>query len=125
MKKNLAIVGTFCAITLLAACNTAPKNSLAIQNANNEYEVTGLGKSQVIAKNNAIAAANKTCGQRATPILIHEKSEFNGALKGVVDDKTGQVINAAAGVIGSVLGTGNSLEKDTDYQHSLTFKCQS
>lgn len=35
---------------VLSACASQPTTSLAIQNINNEYEVMGLGKSQVIAK---------------------------------------------------------------------------
>ncbi len=90
---------------------------------NNQFEVTGLGKSQMIAKNNAIIAANTACGKKATPIVADEKSEYNGALKGVFDEETGKMITAAAGVIGSVMGKGG-IEKDTDYQTTLTFTCK-
>lgn len=108
---------------VLSACASQPTTSLAIQNINNEYEVTGLGKSQVIAKNNAITAANKTCGSKAAPILVNEKSSYNGAFKGVVNEKTGQVIQAAADVIGGLGGKSIGLSRDDDYQTVLTFKC--
>ena len=109
---------------LLTACASQPTTSLAIQNANNQYEVTGLGKSQIIAKNNAISAAVKTCGTKATPILVSEQSGYNGALKGVVNEKTGQVIQAAADVIGNLAGKTNGLSRDDDYQTLLTFTCR-
>lgn len=108
---------------VLSACASQPTTSLAIQNINSEYEVTGLGKSQVIAKNNAITAANKTCGSKAAPVLVNEKSSYNGAFKGVVNEKTGQVIQAAADVIGGLAGKSAGLSRDDDYQTVLTFKC--
>ena len=109
---------------LLTACASQPTTSLAIQNANNQYEVTGLGKSQIIAKNNAISAASKTCGTKATPILVNEQSSYNGALKGIVNEKTGQVIQAAADVIGGLAGKASGLSRDDDYQTLLTFTCR-
>ena len=108
---------------VLSACASQPTTSLAIQNINNEYEVMGLGKSQVIAKNNAITAANKTCGSKAAPILVNEKSSYNGAFKGVVNEKTGQVIQAAADMIGGLAGKSTALSRDDDYQTVLTCKC--
>lgn len=124
MKNSLTLSFTLIAALTLSACASSPTKSLAIQKDHNQYEVTGLGKSQIIAKNNAISAANSTCGKKAAPILIDEKSEYNGALKGVVDEKTGQMITAAANVFGSVFGTNTALEKDSDYQVTLTFSCR-
>ena len=124
MKNSVTLSFTLIAALTLSACASSPTKSLAIQKDHNQYEVTGLGKSQIIAKNNAISAANSTCGKKAAPILIDEKSEYNGALKGVVDEKTGQMITAAANVLGSVFGTNTALEKDSDYQVTLTFSCR-
>ena len=124
MKKQLGLSAAVMTALALTACASSPTQTLAIQKENNQYEVTGIGKSQIIAKNNAIAAANNTCGKRAAPVLIDEKTQYTGALNGVVNEQTGQIITAAAGVIGSVFGTGNSLEKDSDYQTTLTFSCR-
>lgn len=124
MNKLFGLSATLITAMTLTACATQPTQGLAIQKENNQYEVTGSGKTQVIAKNNAIAAANNTCGKKAQPILIDEKTEYSGALKGVVDEQTGQLITAAAGVIGAMVGKGNSLEQDTDYQTKLTFSCK-
>lgn len=124
MKNIFTLTTTLIAAVTLTACASNPTQSLAIQKADNQYEVTGIAKSQLQAKNNAIAAANNTCGKKAAPILIDEKTQYTGVLNGVVDEKTGQLITAAAGVLGSVLGTNNSLEKDTDYQTTLTFRCK-
>lgn len=122
--KNLFALSTISIVILtLTACASTPTKTLAIKNANNQYEVTGLGKTQITAKNNAITAANSTCGKNSAPILVNEKNEYNGALKGVFDEKTGKMITAAAGVIGSVIGKNNGIEKDTDYQTTLTFTC--
>lgn len=124
MNKLFGLSATLITAMTLTACATQPTQGLAIQKENNQYEVTGSGKTQIIAKNNAIAAANNTCGKKAQPILIDEKTEYSGALKGVVDEQTGQLITAAAGVIGAMVGKGNSLEQDTDYQTKLTFSCK-
>ncbi|NHC02261.1 hypothetical protein G9F31_00490 [Acinetobacter sp. 187] len=124
MKKTLSLCAVAVSTFILTACASTPTETLAIQNANNQYEISGLGKTQVIAKNNAISAANKTCGKNATPVLVSEKTEYNGALKGVVDEKTGQMVTAAASVLGTVLGKGTGIEKDTDYQSLITFTCR-
>ncbi|EPF71452.1 hypothetical protein [Acinetobacter rudis] len=124
MNKLLALGATMFTTLAFTACATQPTQGLAIQKENNQYEVTGTGKTQIISRNNAITIANNTCGKKAQPVLIDEKSEYAGALKGVVNDQTGQLITAAAGVIGTMVGKNNSLEKDTDFQTKLTFSCK-
>ncbi len=125
LTKYAAIGSAISTVLLLSACaSNAPTHSLAIQKANNQYEVTGVGKSTLIAKNNAISAANSTCGKNAVPVIIDEKSEYSGALKGVLDEKTGQMVQAAASVLGTITGNSSSLSKDDDYQTVLTFSCQ-
>lgn len=125
MKKLMTLASVATATILLSACASTPTETLAIQKPNNQFEVSGLGKTQVLAKNNAISAANKTCGKNSAPVLIDEKTEYNGALKGVVDEQTGKLITAASSVLGSVIGTKNTIEKDTDYQTTITFSCNS
>ncbi|KAF1026518.1 hypothetical protein [Acinetobacter sp.] len=124
MNKFTALSLLASSALFLTACASNPTQTLAIQKADNQYEVTGLGKDQITAKNNAIVAANKTCGKKAAPVLIDEKTEYHGTLKGVVDEQTGKMITAAAGVIGSVMGKNYGIEKDTDYQTTLTFSCK-
>lgn len=125
MKKTVITTATLLSVLLFTACASNPTQTLAIQKPNNQYEITGLGKTAIIAKNNAIAAANKTCGRNAAPVLIDEKVEYSGVLKGVVNEKTGQMVTAAATILGSVIGTKSSIEKDTDYQSVITFTCNS
>lgn len=124
MNKFTALSLLASSALFLTACASNPTQTLAIQKADNQYEVTGLGKDQITAKNNAIVAANKTCGKKAAPVLIDEKTEYHGTLKGVVDEQTGKMITAAAGVIGSVMGKNYGIEKNTDYQTTLTFSCK-
>lgn len=124
MNKFTALSLLTSSALFLSACASNPTQTLAIQKADNQYEVTGLGKDQITAKNNAIIAANKTCGKKAAPVLINEKTEYHGSLNGVVDEQTGKMITAAAGVIGSVMGKNYGIEKDTDYQSTLTFSCK-
>lgn len=108
---------------LLTACASNPTSTAAIQKENNQFEVTGVGKINLIAKNNAVDAANKTC-KRSTAIVVDEKTNYNGVLKGVVDEDTGKMVEAAASVIGSISGKNASLAKDDDYQTTLTFYCK-
>ncbi|WP_374665041.1 hypothetical protein [Acinetobacter sp.] len=124
MKKQILICTSIASALLLSACASTPTQSLAIQKADNQYEVTGVGKSALISKNNAISAANSTCGKNAVPVITDEKSEYNGALKGVLDEKTGQMVQAAASVLGTITGTNGNLNKDDDYQTVLTFTCR-
>lgn len=124
MNKVLVLTSTIAATIILSACTSNPTNSLAIQKQNNQYEVTGVGKTNLISKNNAITAVNNTCGKKATAIIIDEKTEYNGALKGVVDEKTGQMIQAATSVLGTLAGKSGSLARDDDYQTVLTFSCR-
>ena len=125
MKKQLLTCTAIASAILLSACaSNAPTKSLAIQKPNNQYEVTAVGKTSLAAKNNAIAAANSTCGRNATPIIVDEKSGYNGALKGVFDEKTGQMVQAAAGILGSITGSNTDISKEDDYQTVLTFTCQ-
>lgn len=78
MKKTIAFSGLAISALLLTACASNP-TALAVQKENNQYEVTGLGKNQLTSKNNAITAANKACGSRSTPIIVDEKTAYNGA----------------------------------------------
>ena len=108
----------------LTACASTPTNTLAIQKENNQYEVTGIGKTSLIAKNNAVSAAQKTCTRNTSPVVVDERTAYQGVLKGVVDEQTGKMVEAAAGVIGTLTGKNASLAKDDDYQTTLTFYCK-
>ncbi len=59
MKKIILASAMSGVVLLLGACATTPKNTLAVQKENNQFEVTGIGKTNLIAKNNAITAAQK------------------------------------------------------------------
>ena len=62
----------------LTACASTPTNTLAIQKENNQYEVTGIGKTNLISKNNAISAAQKTCTRNTSPVVVDEKTAYQG-----------------------------------------------
>lgn len=55
--------------------------------------------------------------------MVDEKTSYNGALKGVVDEQTGQMIQAAT-VLGTIAGRNTDIARDDDYQTVLTFRCQ-
>jgi RNA 3'-terminal phosphate cyclase len=124
MKKTLIMSLLGGLVIGLTACASTPTNTLAIQKENNQYEVTGIGKTNLIAKNNAISAAQKTCTRNTSPVVVDEKTAYQGVLKGVVDEQTGKLVEAAAGVLGTITGKNASLAKDDDYQTTLTFYCK-
>ena len=124
MKKTLIMTLLGGLVLGLTACASTPTNTLAIQKENNQYEVTGIGKTNLIAKNNAISAAQKTCTRNTSPVVVDEKTAYQGLLKGVVDEQTGKLVEAAAGVLGTITGKNASLAKDDDYQTTLTFYCK-
>lgn len=124
MKKNL-VLSLIGGLALgLTACASTPTNTLAVQKENNQYEVTGIGKTSLISKNNAISAAQKTCTRNTSAVVVDEKVAYQGVLKGVVDEQTGRMVEAAAGMIGTMTGTKASLSKDDDYLTTLTFYCK-
>ncbi|KXZ67857.1 hypothetical protein V6760_01760 [Acinetobacter venetianus] len=124
MKKTLMISVLGGLALGLTACASTPTNTIAIQKENNQYEVTGIGKTNLISKNNAVSAAQKTCTKNTSPVVVDEKTTYQGVLKGVVDEQTGKMVEAAAGVIGTLTGKNASLAKDDDYQTTLTFYCK-
>ncbi len=124
MKKTL-MMSVLGGLALgLTACASTPTNTIAIQKENNQYEVTGIGKTNLISKNNAVSAAQKTCTKNTSPVVVDEKTTYQGVLKGVVDEQTGKMVEAAASVIGTLTGKNASLAKDDDYQTTLTFYCK-
>lgn len=123
MKPYLR-VATYIGLSIVfTACSSNPPATLALQKENHEFEVTGLGKTAVIAKNNAIIAANKTCA-RQTAIIRSENTSYHGLFKNVTNEQTGQNVTAAAEILGGILGRSSNLQRDDDYQTTLTFYCQ-
>lgn len=124
MQKTISVLAAASLTLILSACASMPSQSLAMQKPNNQYEVTGVGKTALLAKNNAVLAANKTCGKYAA-IVTNETSNYNGVFKDVGNANTGQMIETAAEVIG--IFSGNSLgglNKEDRYQSTLDFYCQ-
>lgn len=123
MKAYIHLIGCIGMTALLGACSSNPPSTLALQKENHEFEVTGLGKTAAIAKNNAIIAANKTCA-RQSPIIRNQSTSYHGMLKDVTDEQTSQNITAATEVLGSIFGSTPKLQRDDDYQTTLTFYCE-
>ncbi len=73
MKKIILASAMSSVILLLGACATTPKNTLAIQKENNQFEVTGIGKTNLIAKNNAVTAAQKPALRAQPQLLLMKK----------------------------------------------------
>ena len=124
MKNYLRVTSTILLGLVLGACASTPNHTLAVQKPNNQYEVTGIGKTNLIAKNNAINAANQTCDSKAAPVVVDEKTTYQGVLKDLVDEETGKMVQAASGVIGIFTGKSTDLSRDDDYQTTLTFYCK-
>lgn len=128
LKKNhrikAAAVVALIPMLFLNACATTNSHSLVYQNSNNQYQVTGIGRSELAAKNNAISAANNTCGRNKVVQVLQEQNRFNGVLKDVVDEKTGRMIHAATGILSVFTGQNTDLTREDDYQTELSFVCK-
>jgi hypothetical protein len=118
-RKHLAVFALLAGTLGLAACQTTP-TSPVMQRANSTYETTGLGKTKVQAQQNALNSAKKSCGVRQ-PIVINDSVKFNGML----DERTGRMVEQAGSVLGAVLGTRTpNLSRDDDYEYTINFRCQ-
>lgn len=120
IKQFTALTALALTGLILTGCASTPNATMAIQRENNQFEVTGLGKTRTTAMNNAATAANKTC-RSSSPIVVNEEVKYNG----VVSEQAGRLIEQAASVIGVFSGSGsNSISRDDDYEATLTFYCK-
>ncbi|MFB6349582.1 hypothetical protein ACFBZI_09125 [Moraxella sp. ZJ142] len=117
MKKLLCIAA---AVTLLSACASTSSTAPVITRTDGVHETTGLGVSKLKAQEAALAAAKKQCGNR-TVLIVSDKTTYNG----VLDEKTGRIIEQGVGVIGAVFGQATpSLSRNDDYEYQIKFQCQ-
>lgn len=104
---------------LLIACQSTI-NAPVIARADTTFETTGLGKSKSIAQTNALATAKKQCGIY-TPIVLKDTIKYNG----VLDERTGRMIEQGVAVINSMLGTNTpTLSRHDDYEYTISFRCR-
>lgn len=105
---------------LLSACASTQSTSPIIARADTTFETTGLGKTKLIAQENALTAAKKQCKIR-TPIIIKDTIIYNG----VINELTGRIIEQSIHVAGAIFGTPSpKLSRDDDYEYNIRFKCQ-
>jgi len=113
------ILATF-GIAMLAGCAVTPPSAPVIQRENNQFETTGVGKTRAIALQAAMLSANKTCRSNQT-IVLKDEVKYNG----VVDEKTGRLIEQVGGVVGVLTGMKNpQIARDDDYEVTVTFYCR-
>ena len=118
-KKHLAILAVLTGTLGLSACQSTP-TAPVMQRANSTYETTGLGSSKVQAQQNALNSAKKSCGIRK-PIILTDTVKYNG----VLDERTGRMVDQVGSVVGAVFGTKTSnLSRDDDYEYTINFRCQ-
>lgn len=108
-------------VALMAVALTACQTSApVISRSNATYETIGLGKSKNAARQHALTSAKQQCGLR-TPIVLKDSVRYNG----VLDERTGRLVEQGAVVVGSVLGRNvPSLARDDDYEYTVSFRCQ-
>ncbi len=118
MIKKLALPLLMSAVAL-SACQSKP-TAPVIQRPNNVYETTGLGKTKIIAQQNAVKNAKQQCG-RYNPVVIKDTTKYNG----VIDEGTGRVIDQVGTVIGGILGKATpKIARDDDYEYTISFRCE-
>lgn len=117
MKKVLLIAT---AAAVLSACASTQTGNPVIARAGGTLETTGVGASKLKAQNAALDTAKKQCGMK-TPVVISDEIRYNG----VLDEKTGRMIEQGASVVGILLGTPTpNLSRDDDYEYTIKFQCQ-
>lgn len=119
MKTTRLIALSMTAAALLAGCQSTP-TAPVIARADATFETTGLGKSRTDAQTDALAAAKKQCGVRS-PIVLKDSTKYNG----VLDERSGRLIEQGISVAGSVLGKDMpKLSRDDDHEYTISFRCQ-
>lgn len=103
----------------LTACQTTTTSPI-IQRENKLFETTGLGKTKIIAQQNAINSANAQCGRLQSPIVVTDEVKYNG----VLDENLGRVADKAISVLGGILGSKTSIARDDDYEYKISFRCE-
>lgn len=114
--QSFAMIG--CSL-ILTACQTMTTSPI-IQRENKLYETTGLGKSKIIAQQNAINSANAQCGRLQKPIVVTDEVKYNG----VLDENLGRVADKAVGVLSGILGHKTSISQNDDYEYKISFRCE-
>lgn len=118
-SKQLLTATALFAMVGLTACQSTP-TAPVMQRADSTFETTGLGKTKVQAQKNALDSAKKTCGMRQ-PIVLSNDVVYNG----VLDERTGRMIDQVGTVVGAVLGAKSpDLSRDDDYEYSISFRCK-
>lgn len=117
--KKFTLLASLGGALLLSACATSTTTAPVITRADATHETTGLGATKAKAQETALATAKKQCGLK-TPVIIDDKTTYNG----VLDEKTGRMIEQGVGIIGSVFGTASpNLSRGDDYEYYIKFKC--
>lgn len=119
MQRKLWVMVMTITATLLTACQTAPVPSV-IKRPNNVFETTGLGKSKLLAQQNALSHAKAQCGRMASPVVLTDTVQYNG----VLDESTGRMADQAIGAISGIFGKSRSIARDDDYEYTITFRCE-
>lgn len=118
--KTITLTMTLAAALTLSACQSTPSTSPVIQRANSLYETTGLGINKIKAQQNALDSAQKTCNRKQV-IVVEDKVKYNG----VLNERTGRMIDKMGTVVGSVIGTTpKDMARDDDYEYMINFRCQ-
>lgn len=125
----LAILGA--AAVFLSGCQStavAEKTSApVIPRESGVFDTYGMGKSKTDAIGDAMNNAEITCrkyqqndGQRTRVIVTKDEVKYNG----IVNEKTGAMIDKASKVIGILSGQKlPDAASDDDYEAHITFKC--
>lgn len=118
-KKVLSYTALALATLTLTACQSMSASPV-LKRADHVFETTGIGKSKTIAQKQALYTANKQCGLRSA-IILSDTTTYNG----VLDEKTGRLIDQGVGVVGAVFGVHTpTIARNDDYEYHIRFRCQ-
>lgn len=117
--KILILPAIVLSTVILTACQSTPVAAV-IQRENHTYETTGIGKTKLIAQQNALTSANAQCGKHGSPVVLSDSVTYNG----VLDEGLGRAADKATKVVTGIFGRSTSLASDDDYEYKISFRCQ-
>lgn len=119
MKTKILLMSSVFSTLFLTACQSTPAPPV-VHRPNNILETTAIGKTKIAAQRTAFNYAKRQCGSK-TAVVVADKVKYNG----VLDEKTGRMVDQVGTVIGGILGTGSpNVARDDDYEYTISFRCQ-
>lgn len=120
LSKKFYVASSVLISFLLTACVSNSSTLPVLARSDATYETTGIGSSKQKAQKEALQIAQKQCAYKK-PVILSDHYTYNG----VLDEKTGRMIEQGIGVVGAIFGTSSpKLSRNDDYEYTIKFRCE-